>query len=225
MKDVKPRSGPLRGLVHAHTWHSFDSLLPPGAYLAYARWAKLDFLVITDHNTIAGAQSARAMNRSPALEVVLSAEYATDRGDLIGLFLTREVVSRRFEEAIAEIRAQGGLALLPHPFRGRDTDPQRIAAVDVVESFNARSASETNDRAGQEAERLGIPQIAGADIHTAWELLRNGTLVTLEGSGSIRDRLLTAPRSMSTRPMPRAIRRYSQVLKRLRMRIGFRGHA
>src|SRR2546426_5104501 len=166
----------MRGLMHVHTWHSFDSLLPPAAYLAYARRARLDFLAITDHNTLAGAQAAEVMNRNKGLEIVIGGEYATDRGDVIGLFLTDEVISRRFDEVIAEIRAQGGLALLPHPYRGRDSDPQRIAAVDLVESFNARSGAEANDRARAEAERLGVPQVAGADIHTAWELLRNGTL-------------------------------------------------
>ena len=115
MTAADPSSRPLLGLVHAHTWHSFDSILPPAAYLAYARRAKLDFLIITDHNTLAGARDAREMNRRADLEVVPAAEYATDRGDVIGLFLTGEVVSRRFEEVIGEIRAQGGLALLPHP--------------------------------------------------------------------------------------------------------------
>ncbi|MEO8247712.1 MAG: PHP domain-containing protein, partial [Chloroflexota bacterium] len=135
---------PLRGLVHVHTWHSFDSLLPPASYLAYARRARLDFLAITDHNTLAGAREVERLNRDPRLEVVIGAEYATDRGDVIGLFLTDDVVSRRFDAVIAEIRAQGGLAVLPHPYRGRDSDPRRIAAVDLVEVFNARSSEVAN---------------------------------------------------------------------------------
>lgn len=215
----------LRGLLHVHTWHSFDSLLPPAAYLAHARRARLDFLAITDHNTLAGAREVARRNRDPRLEVVIGAEYGTDRGDVIGLFLTDDVVSRRFDAVIDEIRAQGGLALLPHPYRGRDTDPERMAAVDLVEVFNARSSVEANESALADAERLGVAQVAGADIHTAWELLRNGTLVHLEGSGPLRDRLLVAPRTLSTRPTTRALRRYSQVVKRIRARIGLGGHA
>ncbi len=215
----------LRGLVHVHTWHSFDCLLSPAVYLAYARRAGLDFVAVTDHNTLAGSRALAAMNRDPELEVVIGAEYATDRGDVIGLFLTDEVVSRRFEGVMAEIRAQGGLALLPHPYRGRDTDPERIAAVDLLEVFNARSSAEANAAALADATRLGVPQLAGADIHTTWELVRNGTLVTLEGEGPLRDRLLTAPRRLSTRPTARTLRRYSQVVKRIRARLGLAGHA
>ena len=75
------------------------------------------------------------------------------------------------------------------------------------------------------AERLGVTQLAGADVHTAWELLRNGTLVRLDGSGPLRQQLLGSPRSLSTRATPRTLRRYSQVVKRIRARIGLGGHA
>lgn len=218
-------SDALRGLVHVHTWHSFDCLLAPAAYLAYARRASLDFIAVTDHNTLAGARAMAALNRDSRLEVVIGAEYATDRGDVIGLFLTDDVVARRFDAVIDEIHAQGGLALLPHPYRGRDTDPARIAQVDLVEVFNARSAAEANAAALADAERLATPQLAGADIHTTWELLRNGTLVTLGGSGTLRERLVAAPRQLATRPTARLFRRYSQVVKRVRARIGLGGHA
>jgi predicted metal-dependent phosphoesterase TrpH len=144
---------------------------------------------------------------------------------VIGLFVTVVVVSRRFDAVIAEIRELGGVAVLPHPYRGRDSDPQRIGAVDLVEVFNARSSDEANASALADAKRLGVGQLAGADIHTAWELLRNGTLVRLEGSGPLRDRLAAAPRGLSTLATPRALRRYSQVVKRIRARIGLGGHA
>lgn len=214
----------LRGLVHVHTWHSFDCLLPPAAYLAYARRARLDFLCITDHNTRAGALDVARQNRDPRLEVVIGAEYATDQGDLIGLFLREEVRSRRFGEAAAEIHAQGGLALLPHPYRGRVTDPSRYEAVDLVEAFNARSSSASNAAASADAERLAKPVTAGADIHTAWELLRGGTLVQLGGEGPLRERLLGAPRRLAARSSHRNLRRYSQLVKRFRSRAGFDGH-
>jgi len=214
----------LRGLLHVHTWHSFDSFLPPAAYLAYARRAQLDFLCVTDHNTLAGSLEVARRNRDPGLEVVIGAEYATDCGDLIGLFLREEVRSRLFEEVAAEIHAQGGLALLPHPYRGRVTDPSRYASVDLVEAFNARSSDGSNDAAHADAERLSKPATAGADIHTAWELLRGGTLVELGGEGPLRERLLGAPRRLLMRPSHRNLRRYSQLVKRVRSRVGFDGH-
>jgi predicted metal-dependent phosphoesterase TrpH len=214
----------LRGLMHVHTWHSFDCLLPPAAYLAYASRARLDFVCVTDHNTLAGALEVARRNRDPRLEVVIGAEYATDRGDLIGLFLREEVRSRDFAEAAAEIHAQGGLVLLPHPYRGRLTDPSRYGVVDLVEAFNARSSDASNAAATGDAERLAKPVSAGADIHTAWELVRDGTLVQLGGEGPLRQRLLNAPRRLATRPSHRNLRRYSQLVKRIRSRAGFDGH-
>jgi predicted metal-dependent phosphoesterase TrpH len=214
----------LRGLLHVHTWHSFDSLLPPAAYLAYARRARLDFLCVTDHNTLAGSLEVARRNTDPRLEVVIGAEYATERGDLIGLFLREEVRSRRFADAAAEIHAQGGLALLPHPYRGRVTDPSRYETVDLIEAFNARSSDASNAAARADAEKLEKPVTAGADIHTAWELVRDGTLVELGGQGPLRERLLVAPRHLATRPSHRNLRRYSQLIKRVRSRAGFDGH-
>ncbi|MGH2456538.1 MAG: PHP domain-containing protein [Candidatus Limnocylindria bacterium] len=214
-----------RGLFHVHTWHSFDALLPPRAYLAYARRARLDFLCVTDHNTLAGARAVAAANRDPRLEVVIGAEYATDRADVIGLFLEREVRSRTFAAVVGEIHDQGGIAVLPHPFRhrGADLDDALVHGVDLVETFNARSSVAENERAQAAAERLARPRLAGPDIHTAWELLRNGTLVEVEGEGPLRDVILTAPRTFTTRLTPRTVRRYSQVVRRVRRRVGLGG--
>jgi predicted metal-dependent phosphoesterase TrpH len=214
-----------RGLFHVHTWHSFDGLLPPWSYLAHARRAGLDFLCVTDHNTLAGARAVAVANRDPGLEVVIGAEYATERADVIGLFLREEVRSRRFEEVIAEIHAQGGLAVLPHPFRHRAgaVDEEILAAVDAVEVFNARSSADENALALSAAERHAKPQLVGPDAHTLWELLRGGTLVTLEGEQPLREALLSAPRSFSTRLTSRNVRRYSQVVKRVRRRLRLPG--
>lgn len=214
-----------RGLVHAHTWHSFDALLPPWAYLARARSERLDFLCITDHNSLAGSLAVAAANRDPGLEIVVGAEYGTDEADVIGLFLHAEVRSRRFFEAVDEIHAQGGIAVLPHPFRHRGgrLDPRLVGAVDLVETFNARSSPAENAAAADVARAAGRLQLAGPDSHTLWELVRGGTIVTLEGQGPLRELLLTAPRTFSTRRTARTVRRYSQVVKRVRARIGLRG--
>ena len=210
--------------MHAHTYHSFDSLLPPCAYLRYALTQQLDFLCITDHNTLAGARAIARMNTSPRLQVVIGAEYATDNGDLIGLFLHEDIAERGWSRLIEAIHAQGGVVVLPHPYRGRDTlDEELWAAVDLVEVFNARSSAASNAAALEQARARGKPQCAGADIHTLWELVRTQTFVTLEGAGDLRHQLLAAPRHLSTRTVSRQVRRYSQVIKRIRRYAGFPG--
>jgi predicted metal-dependent phosphoesterase TrpH len=214
----------VRGLIHAHSWYSFDSLLPPMAYLAYARRRRLDFLCLTDHNTIRGAVEISRANRDPGLEVVIGAEFATERGDLIGLFLREEIASRTWNGVIGEIGLQGGLVLLPHPHRHHALTPSDWASVDLVEVFNARSTEASNQASMEDALRYGIPQTVGADTHTIWELMRDGTTVSLDGSGDLRQRLLEGPRSFTTRPSSRNLNRYSRVVKSVRRRIGRPGY-
>jgi predicted metal-dependent phosphoesterase TrpH len=213
----------LRGLVHAHSSHSFDCLLPPLAYLAYARWRRLDFLCLTDHNTIAGSMELVRRNRDPNLQIVIGAEYATDRGDVIGLFLTDEVTARRWDDVVDAIHSQGGLVLLPHPHRNHQLDESTWSAIDLVEVFNARSSAASNAAALEDAARHGTAQTAGADVHTAWELIRNQTLLSLGGEGDLKRRFIEAPRTMTTRLSSRQLTRYSQVVKAVRKRAGYPG--
>jgi predicted metal-dependent phosphoesterase TrpH len=214
----------MRGLIHCHTYHSFDCLLPPEVYLWKAASARLDFLCICDHNTLAGSLQAKAKNRNARLEVVVGAEYQTDLGDIIGLFLEREVRSRQWRDVISEIHDQGGIALLPHPFKGHRQVEVLLEAVDLVEVFNARCDERSNDRARLAADRLRKPTSAGADIHTVYELVRGGALVDLQGDGPLREQLLRAPRVFETRRVGRNIQRYSEAVKRLRKLIGLPGH-
>jgi predicted metal-dependent phosphoesterase TrpH len=195
------------------------------AYLAYARRRRLDFLCLTDHNTIRGAVEIARANRDPGLEVVIGAEFATELGDLIGLFLREEIASRTWDGVVGEIRRQGGLVLLPHPHRHHTLTPSEWASVDLVEVFNARSTEASNQASMDDAVRYGIAQTVGADTHTIWELVRDGTTISLEGSGDLRQRLLEGPRSFTTRSSSRNLNRYSRVVKSVRRRAGLPGHA
>lgn len=214
----------VRGLIHAHSRHSFDSLLPPSAYLGYARRRRLDFVCLTDHGTIAGSQELARLNDDPGLEVVIGAEYATDRGDVIGLFLRDEIHERRFDGVVDAVRQQRGLVLLPHPYRNHRLADADWGLVDLVEIFNARSSAAANRAALDDAVRHGIAQTVGADIHTGWELLRNGTFVSLldDGRQDLRQLLLHAPRSYTTRSSSRNLTRYSQVVKTAKRFLGRR---
>ena len=214
----------MRGLIHTHTYYSFDSLLPPWAYLWYANRRGLDFLCITDHNTLAGARAAARLNRNPRLQVVIGAEYATDQGDIVGLFLHEEIRERACQAVIQAIHAQGGLALLPHPYRGHQLDEGMCAAVDLVEIFNARTSAAANQRGQEQAQSRRKPQLVGADTHTLLELIRNQTSVSLEGDHDLKKRLLQGPRSFTTHSSSRLLRRYSQVVKRVRQRVGLAGY-
>ncbi|HEY5433920.1 MAG TPA: PHP domain-containing protein, partial [Candidatus Limnocylindrales bacterium] len=81
-------------------------------------------------------------------------------------------------ETIAEVREQGGLVGIPHPFdryRGSMLKDPRLETmgelVDWVEAHNARVVGGTgNERAAAFARDLGLPGIAVSDAHSALEV-------------------------------------------------------
>jgi len=61
----------LRGVIHCHSHYSFDSTTSISAYLRIAKRHELDFIILTDHDTIAGARAlqAAAAESMPNLQV------------------------------------------------------------------------------------------------------------------------------------------------------------
>ncbi len=163
---------------HLHTRFSPDSLTSPEAALRAARARGLARLVVTDHNTIAGALEARRL--APAF-VIVGEEVMTTEGELLAYFLEEGVpAGLPPEEALARLRAQGAFVAAAHPFdvrrRGHWAPDalERIAPLlDAVEGFNARCFSaRANRRAVQFAADHGLLVLAGSDAHTAAEIGR-----------------------------------------------------
>jgi dephospho-CoA kinase len=163
--------------LHVHTSYSHDSLSAPEAVIERARRAGLSRVAVTDHNEIDGALLAREL--APDL-VIVGEEVRTAEGlDLIGLFLDERIPrGLRFEEVAAEIRRQGAIVYLPHPFdRYRGAKPSFLDGVvewvDVVEGLNARVHSRRrNERAVAWARAHELPLGAGSDAHLLGEVGR-----------------------------------------------------
>src|SRR5688572_24427458 len=109
--------------LHCHTVHSMDGLMSFDSLLRTAELVGLDALAITDHDTTAGAFEFQklAQSRGSLLQIIAGEERTlADGSHFIGLFLRRPVESDQLEGAIKEIEEQGGLCLIPHPFRRKD---------------------------------------------------------------------------------------------------------
>jgi len=184
--------------LHCHTSASFDCLATPGSVLRAAATRGITHLAITDHDTIDGA--LRARDAAPeGLTVIVGEEVKTADGDLIALFLERAIAPRRpAAETIAEVRAQGGLVGIPHPFdkyRGSMLKDPRLEAtgrlVDWIEAHNARVVGGTgNERAAAFARELGLPGVAVSDAHSAVEV--GVAYSVLDGDPSTPEGLLAA---------------------------------
>jgi predicted metal-dependent phosphoesterase TrpH len=206
----------FRCLFHLHTRHSFDSLLPPRKIVARARELNVQILIVTDHNTIRGALEAKLLAHGNPPLVIVAAEYQSEKGDIIGLFLQEEIRSRDSKEIVRQIHKQGGLVVLPHPFKGHRLDDELLAAVDVIETFNGRCSPDDNNRAHQLAVERKLPFIAGADAHCFSEL---GAVVNEysepqpSNEAELRLLLLSSAPRIIAHPASPLCRPYSQLIK------------
>ena len=168
----------LKTEFHCHTLHSKDSLVRPAELVAVCRRKGIDRVIITDHNSIAGALEARRLDPE---RVIVGEEIMTTKGEILAAFLIEEIPSMLTpRETIRRLRAQGAFISVSHPFdftrRGHweeDDLLEIVPQIDAIETFNARCLLPgMNRRAAAFAERHGIPSTAGSDAHTLFELGR-----------------------------------------------------
>jgi len=159
-----------------HTCFSHDAYQTPRELVVRARDVGLDRVAVTDHHTIDGALRARDIDP----EHVIIGEEITARGgtDVIGLYLTKRIAPRLpLEQVVDEIRAQGGVVYLPHPFAylrdARQRFERAATLVDIVEVWNSRAFYPLwNREAMEEVRARGIPEAGGSDAHFSAELGR-----------------------------------------------------
>jgi predicted metal-dependent phosphoesterase TrpH/glycosyltransferase involved in cell wall biosynthesis len=163
--------------LHMHTDHSPDCATPVEVLLATARDRGLGAIAITDHNEISGALAAREVAREmEGIEVIVGEEVKTaEQGEVIGLFLEQKIPrGMTMAETIAEIRRQGGLVYVPHPFDRLHSVPDYehllavVEEIDILEVFNPRVAlTAFNEEAERFAAKYRIVPGAGSDSHVA----------------------------------------------------------
>lgn len=160
---------------HIHTYHSDDSLMKPEKILKLAHERGLDGIVVSDHNTIAGGLECRAKNKYPGLEVIVASEIKTNLGEITGVNLKEEITERNFSDVVAQIKKQGGLVLLVHPYLEHKLDEVNFDAIDLIEGFNSRVPNEDNRKAQELARKHNKPIIAGSDAHMYGEIATGKT--------------------------------------------------
>jgi glycosyltransferase involved in cell wall biosynthesis len=160
--------------LHMHTDHSPDCATPVDTLLDTAKRVGLGAIAITDHNEISGALEAR--ERADGIKVIVAEEVKTaDQGEVIGLFIEEKIPrGMTLQETIAEIRRQGGLVYVPHPFDRMHAVPDYehlldvVTDIDAIEVFNPRVAfSAFNEEAARFAAKYRIVAGAGSDSHVA----------------------------------------------------------
>ncbi|WP_456365948.1 PHP domain-containing protein [Thermococcus sp.] len=166
----------MKACFHIHTKYSFDSLMGPKKILKICKHLGADVVYITDHNTIKGSLEAKKYEKELGIEVILGTEIRTQYGDIIGVNITEEITTRDFGEVLDEIKLQGGISILPHPYRGHKRVEYLASKVDLIEVWNGHSTPEENQKALKLAQNLEKPPVVGSDAHIYSEL-RNAIMV------------------------------------------------
>ena len=173
--------------LHMHTDHSPDCATPVEVLLETAKQNGLGAIAITDHNEVSGALEARDLaERIGGIKVIVAEEVKTaHQGEVIGLFIEEKIErGMSLAETIAEIKRQGGLVYVPHPFDRLHSVPDYehlldvVERIDILEVFNPRIAIDSfNEEAVRFARKYDIVPGAGSDSHVA------------QGLGSVKIRL------------------------------------
>ncbi|MFA5038905.1 MAG: PHP-associated domain-containing protein [Candidatus Omnitrophota bacterium] len=182
---------------HVHSRYSMDCFLEPSRIVALARRHRLDGFAVTDHDTFTDIREFREL--APELFVIAGQEVSTPFGDILGLFLSKKIQETKdVEKIIAEIRGQGGLAVLAHPFKWphlRRAD-DFLKLFDAIEVFNARNNIPMpfveNYLARRAVERLGLAWVCGSDTHEGFEMGCAGTCFDLDPASATQDSLKDA---------------------------------
>jgi predicted metal-dependent phosphoesterase TrpH len=171
----------IRADFHTHTCFSHDAHQTPRELVERAREVGLDRVAVTDHHRLEGALRARDLDPE---RVIVGEEITTRCGThIIGLYLASLIApGLPLERVVDEIRAQGGVVYLPHPFaylRGaRRRFDRALPLVDMVEIWNSRAFYPPwNRRAIREVRGCNIPEAAGSDAHFSSELGRAVTVL------------------------------------------------
>lgn len=183
----------LRVEFHCHTIYSPDSLNEIDDLLRMCEERGIDRVVITDHNTIAGAVAAKQLDPK---RVIVGEEIRTTQGELLAAFV-QERIPRGLSpfEAIARLREQNAFISVSHPFdrRGgfwdRDVLVEIAPLVDAFEVFNARCLPRgLNVKAQDFAEKHRVAGTVGSDAHALLEVGRATMLLPyFDDAAGLRD--------------------------------------
>ena len=210
-----------------HSHFSPDSEVSPEAMAKRCADVGLDYVSVTDHNTIEGSLAVREI---APFKVIIGEEVGSASGEITGLFLKETIPAGLTAlQTVERIKDQGGLVSIPHPFdRFRshviDTDAlhEVLPYIDIVEGFNSRNNLARDDRKAEEFARThGFITSGVTDAHTTMELGR--TYVEMpEFDGSPEDflRALAAGRIVGRRmsPLIHVLTTLTKIKKRIKKR-------
>jgi predicted metal-dependent phosphoesterase TrpH len=212
---------------HCHTVYSKDSLTSPAALVKRCRRKDINRVVVTDHNTIAGALAAHTLDPE---RVIVGEEIMTTRGELLAAFVAEEIPPGLTpRETIRRLKDQGAFISVSHPFdrdrKGSWLEPDLLEIlpdVDAIEVFNSRCMRpDYNRQARRFAEQHHLMGTVGSDAHAAFELGRSVMLLEpFQDAASLRSVLQRGEQKVRwSLPWVHLSSRYAVIYKKVTSRL------
>lgn len=156
--------------LHTHSDRSPDGGIKPEEYMQVLENEQLNYLAVTDHNTIDGAL---ALATTLGERIIIGEEIMTSEGEIIGLFLEKTIQPGQTALATMEaIKKQRGLVYIPHPFEtvrhgiSEATLNGLADYVDIIEVHNGRAVFQNRGpKAATWARLHNKAMAASSDAH------------------------------------------------------------
>jgi predicted metal-dependent phosphoesterase TrpH len=164
--------------LHIHSHRSYDSVASIKHIINRAQQQQLSGIAITDHEILT-SDDVINMAEDHNIWIIRGIEAKTDIGDIIALFISKDLKSRKACTLIDEIHDQGGIAILSHPFKYmKQIDYYPTAVIDKLDAIEV-----VNSRWDDMRLHPGNPKVsrllsavrgrsAGSDSHFPFEVGR-----------------------------------------------------
>lgn len=168
--------------LHVHSHYSHDASNSPAKLLKLAKETETGF-AITDHNNCDAWSELKKLNSKHKAPLIFGEEIKVFEGkqfvgELLGYFLQKPVQSNQLFEVLDELKAQGAVISIAHPFdvlrpplvtgfKKLDSIKKKVHAVEV---FNSRCYKNSfNIKAEEFARKNKLAFTAGSDAHFSQE--------------------------------------------------------
>lgn len=166
--------------MHNHSVYSGDSIAEPRELIERAIEIGLDGIAFTEHHSFSASETVEGLKEHYRGRILVfrGAEYSAAEGHLL-LFGIKDDRFNDFglfapvSEIIRFVREEGGVVVVPHPFRSwlqLRADMKDYPGVSAIEAFNGHTSPEDNERALNAAGELGLPTTGGSDAHSREEV-------------------------------------------------------
>ena len=225
---MNKQSGKLSIDLHNHSSYSYDGKLNLEDFL---KNDEIDVFAVTDHDNFEFHEQYSRGKEFYKIEdkwFITGEEIMTsDAGEIIGLFIKKRIPPQlTFSETLKEIKNQGGIAYLPHPYDlYRKGKPKLkivlpyIDEIDIIEVFNAKYFTKFEiQKSYKLAKRYKKIKGYGSDAHKPKDLAKGYITVRSDNDNVNRETLLKLLSDESKILKTVEIKRsfFKTVLKKLR---------